>query len=145
MVNLLAPPDDVQFLKTAHTIYVQHHKFPEALSLALRLNNPELIREDFNAPGNPLMKRQLALLLARAQIPLEWLHPPSENEDEDVDFQDELPDDLVECLSNARLSQHFREFGKEVGVADAKSLEDVYKSHLENTSTQLPLHSSRLF
>ena len=26
------------------------------------------------------------------------------------------------------------EFGKEVGVADAKSLEDVYKSHLENTS-----------
>lgn len=53
MVNLLPPPDDVQFLKTAHAIYVQHHKFPEALSLALRLNDPELIREDFNAPGNP--------------------------------------------------------------------------------------------
>ncbi|KAF5383134.1 hypothetical protein D9615_005031 [Tricholomella constricta] len=135
-VNLLPPPDDISFLRTAHTIYVQHQKFPEALALAIRLGNPDLIREDFNAPGNPLMKRQLAFLLARAQIPLEWLHPPSDDNadaDADVDFQEELPEDLLECLSNSRLSAHFREFGKELGVAEAKSLEDVYKSHLENT------------
>jgi 26S proteasome regulatory subunit N1 len=31
------------------------------------------------------------------------------------------------------LSVHFKEFGKEVGVADAKNLEGVYKSHLDNT------------
>jgi 26S proteasome regulatory subunit N1 len=82
------------------------------------------------------MKRQLAFLLARAQVPIEWLQPPSENPDGDADvtFQDELPEDLLECLSNSKLSVHFKEFGKEVGVADAKSLEDVYKSHLENTS-----------
>ncbi|TEB31795.1 26S proteasome regulatory complex, non-ATPase subcomplex, Rpn1 subunit [Coprinellus micaceus] len=131
-VNLLPPPDDISFLKTVHAIYVQYHKFPEALAVSIRLNDQELIREDFNAPGNPLMKRQLAFLLARAQIPLEWLQTPSED-NEDVDFTDELPEDLVECLSNSRLSTHFRDFGKEVGVADAKSLEDVYKSHLENT------------
>jgi hypothetical protein len=86
-----------------------------------------------------LMKHQLAFLLARAQVPIEWLQPPSENADGDADitFQDELPEDLLdllECLSNSKLSVHFKEFGKEVGVADAKSLEDVYKSHLENTS-----------
>jgi hypothetical protein len=82
-----------------------------------------------------LMKRQLAFLLARAQVPIEWLQPPSENVDGDADviFQDEL-EDLLESLSNSKLSVHFKEFGKEVGVADAKSLEDVYKSHLENTS-----------
>jgi len=66
-------------------------------------------------------------------VPIEWLQPPSDSADGD-DFQDELPEDLLECLSNGKLSTHFREFGKEVGVADAKSLEDVYKSHLENTS-----------
>ncbi|GLB39111.1 putative 26S proteasome regulatory complex, non-ATPase subcomplex, Rpn1 subunit [Lyophyllum shimeji] len=135
-VNLLPPPDDVSFLRTAHTIYVQHRKFPEALTLAIRLNSPDLVREDFNAPGNPLMKRQLAFLLARAQIPLEWLRPSSDGDadaDTDVDFQEELPEDLLECLSNSRLSTHFREFGKELGVAEPKSLEDVYKSHLENT------------
>ena len=47
-----------------------------------------------------------------------------------ITFQDELLEDLLECLSNSKLSVHF----KEVGVADAKSLEGVYKSHLENTS-----------
>ena len=52
-MNLLPPPDDVLFLRTAHAIYVQYHKFTEALSLAIRLGDPVLIREDFNAPGNP--------------------------------------------------------------------------------------------
>ena len=83
------------------------------------------------------MKRQLAFLLARAQIPLEWLHPPTDDNadaDADAEFQEELPEDLLECLSNTRLYTHFRDFGKELGVADPKSLEDIYKSHLENTS-----------
>ncbi|KAF9050814.1 26S proteasome regulatory complex, non-ATPase subcomplex, Rpn1 subunit [Hymenopellis radicata] len=130
-VNLLPPPDDIAFLQTAHTIYVQQSKFPEALALAIRLGDPALVREDFNAPGNPLMKRQLGFLLARAQVPLHWLKNPEA--DENADFADDLPEDLLECLSNTRLSGHFRDFGKELGVQDAKSLEDVYKSHLEHT------------
>jgi 26S proteasome regulatory subunit N1 len=52
-VNLLPPPDDVNFLTTSHAIYVQYRKFPEALALSIRLANPDMIREDFNAPGNP--------------------------------------------------------------------------------------------
>lgn len=58
---------------------------------------------------------------------------------------DELPEDLLECLSNTRLSQHFREFGKEVGVADARGLEEVYKSHLETTRTYSSTVSPRHF
>jgi 26S proteasome regulatory subunit N1 len=52
-VNFLPPPDDVSFLHTAHTIYVKHHKFPEALSIAIRLADPDLVREDFSAAANP--------------------------------------------------------------------------------------------
>lgn len=52
-VNLLPPPDDISFLETAHTIYVKHQKWPEALALAIRLGRPSLIKEDFEAPGNP--------------------------------------------------------------------------------------------
>ncbi|KAH8083342.1 armadillo-type protein [Cristinia sonorae] len=135
-VNLLPPPDDVAFLETAHAIYVQHQRFPEALALSIRLGNPALVRDDFNAPGNPLMKRQLAFLLARAQVPKEWLDP------EDA-AEEELPEDLLDCLNNTQLSQHFKDFGKELGVADAKSLEDVYKSHLENTRTTSNVDSAR--
>jgi 26S proteasome regulatory subunit N1 len=52
-VNLLPPPDDISFLRAAHTIYVQHSKFPKALGLSIRLGDLDLIRQDFNAPGNP--------------------------------------------------------------------------------------------
>ncbi|CAA7268438.1 unnamed protein product [Cyclocybe aegerita] len=128
-VDFLVPPDDVHFLRTAHAIYVKYSKFPDALSLAIRLGDPDLIREDFAAPANPLMKRQLAFLIARAQIPLEWLQIPL-TEDE---AEDSFESDLQDCLFNAKLSEHFRDFGKELGVEDAKNLEDVYKSHLENT------------
>ncbi|KAI6165894.1 26S proteasome regulatory complex non-ATPase subcomplex Rpn1 subunit [Pisolithus thermaeus] len=129
-VNLLPPPDDVAFLRTIHNVYLQFSKLPEALSIAMRLNDPDLIREDFNVSGNPIMRRQLAFLLARAQIPVEWLHPPPS---EDADGEADFPDDLMDSLSNTNLSKFFREFGKELGVAEPKSLEDVYKSHLENT------------
>lgn len=123
---LLPQPDNVQFLVTAHDIYEKHLKFPEALSIAVRLNDRDLIFKDFHAPANPLMKRQLAFILARAQVPKEWVFP---------DESEEIPEDLLDCLGNVKLSEHFRAFGKELGVEDAKSLEDVYKSHLENTST----------
>ena len=85
------------------------------------------------------MKFHLAFILARAQIPLEWLQPPSEG-DSEIATDEELSDDLLECLYNTKLSIHFRDFGKELGVAEAKSLEDIYKSHLENTR-KLPLRS----
>lgn len=125
-VPLLPQPDDLAFLRTAHAVYVKHAKFPEALAIAIRLNDRELIKQDFEAPANSVMKRQLAFLLARAQVPKEWIFP---------DESEEIPEDLLDCLSNTKLSTHFRDFGKELGVAEAKSLEDVYKSHLENTST----------
>lgn len=122
-VNFLAPPDDVTFLETAHTLYVKYSKFPEALALSIRLYNPDLIRADFNAPANPLMKRQLAFIIARAGIPLDWVI--------DLSDDDSVEPDLKECLMNAKLSTHFKAFGKDVGALEPKSLEDIYKSHLE--------------
>ena len=62
------------------------------------------------------MKRQLVFLLARAQVPLEWAHSDSEEDPEE---------DLLKCLSNTHLSKHFIELGKELGVLEPKSLEDV--------------------
>ncbi|KAI0053215.1 26S proteasome regulatory complex non-ATPase subcomplex Rpn1 subunit [Auriscalpium vulgare] len=142
-VSLLPPQDDVAFLRTAHTIYERHHKFTEALGLAIRLNDPDLIRKDFHAPGNPLMKRQLAFILARAQVPIQWLQFSSIDDDGDEVLED-LPDDLQEILFNTQLSRHFKSFGKEVGVEEAKSLEDVYKAHLETTrSTASSVDSAR--
>ena len=75
----------------------------------------------------------MKFLLAPAKILLEWLQPPSSKGDAEIATDDELSDDLLECLYSTKHSTHFRDFGKELGVADTKSLEDIYKSHLENT------------
>lgn len=52
-VNLLVPPDDVRFLRTAHEIYAKNSRYSEALTLAIRLGDKDLIRQDFEAPQNP--------------------------------------------------------------------------------------------
>lgn len=105
------------------------------------------------------MRKQLAFFLARAQIPVSWVHcsdPDSYVVPEEATAEPatsprkssvsssaansilatpppELDDDLLECLGNQKLSEHFKRFGKELDVFDPKSLEDIYKSHLDNT------------
>lgn len=127
-VNLLVPPDDVIFLRTARAIYRKHQRFFEALVLSVRLMDPALIREDFESPANPVMQKQMAYMLARQSLPLAWLH------DESAPLEDQA---LVDCLTNTQLSTHFVDFGKELSVYDPKTPEDVYKTHLETGHTQL--------
>lgn len=144
-VPLLVSPDDRAFLKTAAAIYAKHERYTLALALAVRLRNRKLIRKYFEAPMNKTMKKQLAFFLARSQIPISWVHTtepdawtPPEDEYEDSDMQDdetappELDDEILECLGNVKLTEHFKRFGKQLEVSEPKSLEDVYKSHLES-------------
>lgn len=146
-VPLLPPPDDISFLRTAHAVYAKFSKYPEALALAVRLGDSALISSDFNAPANPAMQRQLAFILARAQVPAEWLKPVSSSDegddDEDEEDEEELPEDIQACLNNTNLSTHFRSFGKELGAEDPKSLEDIYKSHLETSRGPTTIDSAR--
>ena len=62
------------------------------------------------------MRRQLAYILARQQVRIET--------------EDEA---LAEIMNNTQLSENFKRFGKELNVMEPKSLEDIYKSHLENS------------
>ena len=52
-VPLLTYPDDQQFLRTGAKIYGRFDRYPEALAVAIRLNDRELVREYFDAPKNP--------------------------------------------------------------------------------------------
>ncbi|KAL9126444.1 MAG: hypothetical protein Q9217_004500 [Psora testacea] len=122
MVNLLTYPEDQQFLHTAHDIYKQYNKLPQAMVLAIRLNDIELIQDDFDSTTDIAMKRQMALLVARQQI---WLESLLGDEDQE----------LVECLSNTKLPDHFKSLAKELNILEPKMPEDIYKTHLESTRT----------
>ena len=123
MVNLLTYPEDQQFLRTAHDIYKRYNKLPQAMVLAIRLNNIDLIHKDFDSTPDVAMKKQMALLVARQQI---WLNAPSEAEEDQ---------ELVECLSNTKLPDHFKSLAKELNILEPKMPEDIYKSHLESSRT----------
>lgn len=123
MVNLLTYPEDQQFLRTAHDIYTSYNKLPQAMVLAIRLNDQELIRKDFESTTDLALKKQMALLCARQQI---WLEAPSESEEDQA---------IVECLSNEKLPNHFKSLAKELNILDPKMPEDIYKSHLESSRT----------
>ena len=123
MVNLLTYPEDQQFLRTAHNIYKHYNKLPQAMVLAIRLNDQELIHEDFESTSDRALKKQMALLVARQQI---WLEPSSETEEDQ---------DLIDCLSNTKLPDHFKSLAKELNILEPKNPEDIYKSHLESTRT----------
>ncbi|KAL1876550.1 proteasome regulatory particle base subunit [Diaporthe australafricana] len=118
MVNLLTYPDNELFLRVAHDIYKEYNQSTQAMVLAIRLNDTEQIKADFEAATDPTLKKQLAFLIARQRIFLD-------SEDEDPEVQ--------ESLSNLRLSEHFKTLGKELNILDPKTTEDIYKSHLESS------------
>lgn len=119
MVNLLTYPEDQTFLKTTHDIYMKYNKLAQAMVIAIRLNDLDLIREDFASTSDQALKRQMAFLVARQRL---WLDLPEAEEDQE----------LAECLNNIQLSNHFKSLAKELNILDPKMPEDIYKTHLEN-------------
>ncbi|EFE38265.1 hypothetical protein TRV_07042 [Trichophyton verrucosum HKI 0517] len=122
MVNLLTYPEDHQFLRTVHDIYLQYKKLTQAIVIAIRLNDLELIQSDFQETTDKAVKYQMAFLVARQRI---WL------ELEDDDMQ------LADCLNNIALPTHFKSLAKELNILEPKMPEDIYKTHLENNRGSL--------
>jgi 26S proteasome regulatory subunit N1 len=120
MVPLLTYPEDQQFLRTAHDIYKQYDQLTQAIVLAIRLNDIDLIRKDFDSTNDVALKKQMAFLIARQQI---FLDLPTETAEEQ---------EIAECLNNTKLPEHFKSLAKELNILDPKTTEDIYKSHLES-------------
>lgn len=116
-VPLLPPPDDIEFLQTAYSIYLEHGELTQALALAIRIDNDELIEAVFNATADLSVKKQLALILSK----------------QNSSYKNEEVQDLID---NGKLSEKFHYLAKELNLLDPKVPEDVYKSHLENSRSE---------
>ncbi|KAK3390947.1 armadillo-type protein [Podospora didyma] len=121
MVNLLTYPDNEQFLRVAHDIYKTYKQHTQAMVLAIRLDDRSLIEADFESAGDPAIKKQLAFLIARQGI---WLDHPKDTPDDE---------EIMDCLCNVRMPDHFKSLGKELNILEPKTTEDIYKSHLESS------------
>ncbi|KAJ4323587.1 proteasome regulatory particle base subunit [Neodidymelliopsis sp. IMI 364377] len=121
IVPLLTYPDNDKFLRTAYQIYRKYNQYTQAVALAIRLNDRDLIEEAFNSTKDKAIRRQMAFLIARQRI---WF-----------DVSDDDDSELQECLNNSRLPDHFKALGKELNILDPKTPDDVYKTHLESSRT----------
>lgn len=117
-VPYLAPPDDVSFLNTAYSIYLSHNQLTQALTLAIKLDDNELIKQVFESTSDELVHKQLGFILSQQNSNFKY---PGENQD------------VQDCISNVKLAEYFQYLVKELNLLDPKVPEDIYKSHLENS------------
>lgn len=127
-------PDDLhEMLDTAFLLYKNQHQHFDALRVALRILNSssshyeetDLLPQLFHDCKDPLMKKQMCLLLARHRVNFELEENDNDNDDNEEDI-----DELNDLIGNAQLSEHFLKLAQDLDVMDAKTPEDIYKSHL---------------
>lgn len=129
-VPYVPDPENINLLKTALNLSRKFEQYTQAMRLAMMLNDIPLIEEIITSCKDHAIQKQLAFMLGRQQICLEFKESSNHN------------DDLVEIMSNAHLNNHFLNLARELDIMEPKTPEDVYKSHLENSRT--PFGSSQV-
>jgi 26S proteasome regulatory subunit N1 len=117
-VAYVPEPENTNLLNTALNLFRKFDQYPHAMRIALQMNDPAKVQEIFLSCQDPIMQKQLAFMLGRHQHYLEL----DENE----------YDEIIEIMSNSHLNNHFLNLGRELDIMEAKTPEDVYKSHLDN-------------
>ena len=117
-VPYVPEPENTNLLNTSLKLFWKFDQFPHALRIALQMNDPEKVKEIFLSCQDPIMQKQLAFMLGRHQHYLEL---------DENDY-----DEIIEIMSNSHLNNHFLNLARELDIMEAKTPEDVYKSHLEN-------------
>jgi 26S proteasome regulatory subunit N1 len=110
-----------EVLESAYELFRKQSQYYDALRVALRLGNEDAIPELMSqCSDDPLMKKQMCFLLARQRINYEV-----EGDDDE--------DELNEIIGNEKLSEEFLKVAQDLDVTEAKTPEDIYKSHLAET------------
>jgi 26S proteasome regulatory subunit N1 len=109
-----------EMLHIAYHLFVRQGKYFDALRAALRSGNEEVIPELLSNCEDPLMKKQMCLLLGRHRVYCEV------EDDDDAE-------ELNELIGNVHISEQFLKLARDLDVMDAKTPEDIYKSHLAET------------
>ncbi|CAJ1978894.1 unnamed protein product [Sphenostylis stenocarpa] len=118
----LPGPDDMLVLDIAYSIYNQFEEYPNALQIALFMDNMQHVREVFSSCNDLLRKKQFCYMLARHGITFEL--------DEDMAADDEDREVLQDIINNSKLNEGYLTLARDIEVMEPKSPEDIYKAHL---------------
>jgi len=119
--------DKITFLTVCFDLYIKHQQFPNALRIALKLNDVKLVAKAFKDCEDRIVQKQMAFLIARRKF--------------NFDFDDD--EELKEIASGESRSGHFINLAKELDVLEPKKPEQIYKSHLEEKRSTAVLDSAK--
>ncbi|WVZ01883.1 hypothetical protein V8G54_022689 [Vigna mungo] len=117
----LPGPDDMLVLDIAYSIYKQFEEYPNALQIALFMDNMKHVRDVFISCNDVLRKKQFCYMLARHGITFELDEEMAADDDREM-FQD--------IINNSKLSEGYLTLARDIEVTEPKSPEDIYKAHL---------------
>ncbi|KAK4577644.1 hypothetical protein RGQ29_027952 [Quercus rubra] len=118
----LPGPDDTLVLDIAYMIYLKFEEYPNALQIALFLDNMQYVKQVFTSCGDQLRKKQFCYILARHGITFEL--------DEEMAANDDDRESLQDIINNTKLSEGYLTLARDIEVMEPKSPEDIYKAHL---------------
>ncbi|KAJ4919570.1 hypothetical protein JOQ06_012520 [Pogonophryne albipinna] len=130
-VSYVPEPENSALLRSSLNIFRKFNRHPEALRLALILNDVELVENIFTSCKDIVIQKQMAFMLGRHGMFLEL------NEDVE-DYED-----LTEIMSNVQLNSNFLALARELDIMEPKVPDDIYKTHLENNSESTSAASVR--
>ncbi|CEF69124.1 26S proteasome non-ATPase regulatory subunit 2 [Strongyloides ratti] len=120
-VDYAPDPDNIALIRAAMQIYEQFKHEYESFRCAVMLNDVDLIKQKIVNCKDLNVKKQMALLLGRHQMFLDF----EDVEDGDV---------LAEMNSNTQIHDFFISLARELDIMDPKTPDNVYKVHLEPRS-----------
>lgn len=104
----------LQSYKTAFEIYKAQNQYPDALRVAQKMNDMELIKECMESCKDPITIKQMAYMLGRQRNPYE-------SED----------DEINQIISQERLSEHYKQLARDLDQMEPKHPDAIFKTHLE--------------
>lgn len=125
IVPFVPDPDNTNLLRTILSIFLKFGKLTEAARVAMQLQDLKVVEEIFEKASNdPAVQKQITFMIGRQQIVMDIDDPT-----------------LLDIASNAQLNTHFLTLARELDIMEAKTPEDIYKTHLEAPSR---LYSSNI-
>jgi len=113
-------------MDTAYQLFLRQGKYFDALRVLLRSGKADedhtSISRLFHACTDPIVKKQMCLLLGRHRVQYE------------VESNEEDAETLNELVGNLHLSEQFLKVAQDLDVMEPKTPEDIYKSHLSETA-----------
>eukprot|EP00467_Chlorarachnion_reptans_P001096 CAMPEP_0114510354 /NCGR_PEP_ID=MMETSP0109-20121206/13736_1 /TAXON_ID=29199 /ORGANISM="Chlorarachnion reptans, Strain CCCM449" /LENGTH=896 /DNA_ID=CAMNT_0001689643 /DNA_START=152 /DNA_END=2842 /DNA_ORIENTATION=+ len=115
--------ESAKLMEIVATAYRKCGQLADSLRVAIKLNKQELVREIFDE-SKGLVTKQLAFIIGSVKFPM------GDIEDED--------EELLDLIGNEPLTELYGTLASELDVQEAKTPEDIYKTHLADS------HSNRM-